>query len=46
MWLAVPGLCILAGHGLGHTIAPQAAFAAPGALPRDSVGVFGSGFTA
>jgi hypothetical protein len=46
MWLAVLGLYVLAGHGLGHTTAPQAAFAPPGALPLNSVGASGSDFTA
>jgi|GEM_PF-1313646 len=45
MWIAVVALCVLVGHGLGHIMAPQAAFAPPGALPRNSAGMFGSGFT-
>jgi hypothetical protein len=45
MWIAVVALSVLVGHGLGHAMAPQAAFAPPGAFPRNSVGMFGDGFT-
>jgi hypothetical protein len=30
---------VLAGHGIGHMMAPQAAFLPPGALPRDAHGL-------
>ena len=30
---------VLAGHGIGHLMAPQAAFLPPGALPRNAPGL-------
>jgi hypothetical protein len=30
---------VLAAHGIGHVMAPQAAFLPPGALPRDAQGL-------
>ena len=30
---------VLAGHGIGHMMAPQAAFLPPGALPRNAPGL-------
>jgi hypothetical protein len=45
MWIKVAVLAVLIGHGLGHVMAPQAAFAPPGALPRDAHAIIGSDLT-
>jgi hypothetical protein len=45
MWIKVALLAVLIGHGLGHVMAPQAAFAPPGALPRNASAIIGSGLT-
>jgi hypothetical protein len=45
MWIKVAILAVLIGHGLGHVMAPQAAFVPPGALPRNSHAIIGSGLT-
>jgi hypothetical protein len=45
MWIKVAVLAVLIGHGLGHVMAPQAAFAPPGALPRSASAIIGSGLT-
>jgi hypothetical protein len=45
MWIKVAVLAVLIGHGLGHIIAPQAAFAPPGALPRNARAIIGSSLT-
>jgi hypothetical protein len=45
MWIKLAVLAVLIGHGLGHVMAPQAAFAPPGALPRNASAVIGSGLT-
>ena len=45
MWVKIAVLLLLLGHGLGHAMAPQAAFAPPGAFPRNKHAVVGSGLT-
>jgi hypothetical protein len=45
MWIKLAVLAVLIGHGLGHVMAPQAAFAPPGALPRNASAIIGSGLT-
>ena len=45
MWIKIAVLAVLIGHGLGHVMAPQAAFAPPGALPRNAHAMVGSSLT-
>jgi hypothetical protein len=45
MWIKVAVLALLIGHGLGHVMAPQAAFLPPGALPRSAHAIVGSSLT-
>jgi hypothetical protein len=45
MWIKLAGLAVLIGHGLGHAMAPQAAFLPPGALPRNAHAIIGSSLT-
>lgn len=45
MWIKVAVLAVLIGHGLGHVMAPQAAFVPPGALPRNAHAIIGSDLT-
>jgi hypothetical protein len=45
MWIKIVVLAVLIGHGLGHVMAPQAAFLPPGALPRSTHAVIGSSLT-
>jgi hypothetical protein len=45
MWVRVALLALLIGHGLGHAMAPQAAFAPPGAFPRSAHAVLGPDLT-
>jgi hypothetical protein len=45
MWIKIAVLAVLIGHGLGHLMAPQAAFAPPGALPRNAHAIIGSSLT-
>lgn len=45
MWIKFAVLAVLVGHGLGHVMAPQAAFAPPGALPRNARAIIGSDLT-
>jgi hypothetical protein len=45
MWIKLAVLAVLIGHGLGHAMAPQAAFAPPGALPRNASALIGSSLT-
>jgi hypothetical protein len=45
MWIKVAVLAVLIGHGLGHVMAPQAAFVPPGALPRNAHAIIGSNLT-
>jgi hypothetical protein len=45
VWIKVAILAVLIGHGLGHVMAPQAAFVPPGALPRNAHTIIGSNLT-
>jgi len=45
MWIKIAVLALLIGHGLGHVMAPQAAFMPPGALPRNAHAMIGSRLT-
>ena len=45
MWIKLAVLAVLIGHGLGHAMAPQAAFLPPGALPRNAHAIIGSSLT-
>jgi hypothetical protein len=45
MWIKVVVFAVLIGHGLGHAMAPQAAFAPPGAFSRSAHAIVGSGLT-
>jgi hypothetical protein len=45
MWIKIAVLAVLIGHGLGHVMAPQAAFVPPGAFPRKAHAIIGSGLT-
>jgi hypothetical protein len=45
MWIKLAVLAVLTGHGLGHAMAPQAAFLPPGALPRNAHAIIGSSLT-
>src|SRR6202521_4369358 len=45
MWIKLAVLAVLIGHGLGHVMAPQAAFAPPGAFPRNAHAIIGSSLT-
>ena len=45
MWIKIAVLAVLIGHGLGHVMAPQAAFVPPGAFPRHAHAIVGSDLT-
>jgi hypothetical protein len=45
MWIKIAVLAVLIGHGLGHFMAPQAAFVPPGAFPRQAHAIVGSDLT-
>jgi hypothetical protein len=45
MWIKIAVLAVLIGHGLGHVMAPQAACAPPGALPRNAHAIIGPSLT-
>jgi hypothetical protein len=45
MWIKIAVLAVLIGHGLGHVMAPQAAFVPPGTFPRQAHAIIGSDLT-
>jgi hypothetical protein len=45
MFLKILVALLLVAHGLGHVMAPQSAFAAPGAFPRSASAVLGPRLT-